>query len=79
MSGLTDVDAISLTSLQLHRGGELTGTQLARVIALAYAANLLFKLGMVQAIAGRGAAWPVARGFSASLAVLALALLLASS
>lgn len=53
VSGLTDVDAISLSSLQLFKQGKLYETQVVMVIAIAYLSNLAFKLGMLGFIGGK--------------------------
>lgn len=71
-AGLTDVDAITLSTLQLFGRGQLTATEVARAMLLAYTANLGFKLLMVASIAGRALALRVAGGFGAVLAGLLL-------
>lgn len=75
LSGLTDVDAISLSSLDMYSRKSLEAAIAVRVIALAYTANLLFKFGMVWTIAGRGPALKVAPGFGMVLAGLLLGVL----
>ncbi|HSW14512.1 MAG TPA: DUF4010 domain-containing protein, partial [Solimonas sp.] len=67
VSGLTDVDAITLSTLDLHRNGRVEASVVVRVIVLAYCANLLFKFGMAWSIAGRGLAWKLAPAFAAVL------------
>ena len=47
VSGLTDVDAITLSSLQLYSMGSLSGANVAVSVVLAVAANSVFKLGVV--------------------------------
>ena len=47
VSGLTDVDAITLSSLQLYGMGSLSGANVAVSVVLAVAANSVFKLGVV--------------------------------
>ena len=47
VSGLTDVDAITLSSLQLYGMGSLSSTNVAVSVVLAVAANSVFKLGVV--------------------------------
>ncbi|AXQ29082.1 MgtC/SapB family protein [Solimonas sp. K1W22B-7] len=76
LSGLTDVDAISLSTLNLFGRGSVDAVVVLRVIVLAYAANLLFKFGVVWSIAGVGAAKKLAPEFGAMLAALLLGLLL---
>ena len=44
ISGLTDVDALTLSVAQLHSGGEAPGFDAWRVIFLATLSNLLFKI-----------------------------------
>lgn len=64
-SGLTDVDAITLSSLRLFNLGQLTEQQTVTAIALAVLANLAFKFGMVIFIGGWTLARQVAIGFAA--------------
>jgi len=64
-SGLTDVDAIVLSSLRLFNLGQLSEHQTVTAIALAFLANLAFKFGMVVFIGGRALARQVAPGFAA--------------
>ncbi|MBI5659098.1 MAG: DUF4010 domain-containing protein [Nitrosomonadales bacterium] len=64
-SGLTDVDAITLSSLRLFNLGQLNEQQTVTAIALAVLANLAFKFGMVIFIGGRALAGRVAIGFGA--------------
>jgi uncharacterized membrane protein (DUF4010 family) len=71
-SGLTDVDAIVLSSLRLLNLGQLSEQQAVIAIAIGFLSNLVFKFGMVIAIGGWGLARQVAVGFAAiSLGVLA--------
>ncbi len=64
-SGLTDVDAIILSSLRLFNLGQLSEHQTVIAIALAFLSNLAFKFGMVVFIGGRALARQVAIGFGA--------------
>ncbi|MDH4286984.1 MAG: MgtC/SapB family protein [Gallionella sp.] len=64
-SGLTDVDAITLSSLRLFNLGQLSERQTVTAIALAFLSNLAFKFGMVVFIGGRALARQVAAGFGA--------------
>jgi uncharacterized membrane protein (DUF4010 family) len=64
-SGLTDVDAITLSSLRLFNLGQLSEQQTVTSIALAFLSNLAFKFGMVVFIGGWALARQVAIGFSA--------------
>jgi len=77
VAGLTDVDAITLSTLQLFGRGQLSAAEVTRAILLAYASNLGFKLLMVAFIAGRALALKVAVGFAATLAGLLLGLAVA--
>jgi uncharacterized membrane protein (DUF4010 family) len=65
VSGLTDVDAITLSSLRLFNLGQLSQHQATTSIALAFVANLAFKFGMVIFIGGKNLARYVATGFAA--------------
>jgi uncharacterized membrane protein (DUF4010 family) len=56
-SGLTDIDAITLSTLQLASAGSLSAIQAALAISLAYAASIALKFGIVLGFAG----WPAAR------------------
>ncbi len=47
VSGLTDVDPITLSSLRLHELGKLTQTEVVTAISIAYVANMAFKFGMI--------------------------------
>lgn len=51
-SGLTDVDAITLSSLRMFNLEKLTAAQTITAIALATLSNLAFKTGLVVAIGG---------------------------
>lgn len=53
ISGLTDVDAISLSTLRLFNLDQLQGQQVATSIALAILSNICFKLGMILVVGGR--------------------------
>ena len=52
VSGLTDVDAITLSTLRLYGLGKLQPVQAVIAIVLALVSNILFKLGLVFAIGG---------------------------
>jgi len=52
LSGLTDVDAIALSSLRLFTVGKLDATQAVTSITLAVLSNLGFKIGLVFVIGG---------------------------
>lgn len=53
VSGLTDVDAITLSSLRLFNMGNLASGQVAIAVVLAIIANTVFKLGLVLVVGGR--------------------------
>jgi uncharacterized membrane protein (DUF4010 family) len=71
-SGLTDVDAITLSSLRLFNLGQLSEQQTVTAIALAVLANLAFKFGMVVFIGG----WALARQVATGLGAIACGVLL---
>ncbi|SFI91524.1 MgtC/SapB family protein [Nitrosomonas sp. Nm34] len=50
ISGLTDVDAITLSSLRLLDLGQLQVTEAVTAITLAVISNIIFKLGLILAI-----------------------------
>jgi uncharacterized membrane protein (DUF4010 family) len=52
VSGLTDVDAITLTALHLHNSESIGGSTAATGIALAVGANLLLKSALVWVVGG---------------------------
>lgn len=52
-SGLTELDAIALSTLRLFDTGKLGSVQAANAIALAILSNLCFKLGLLAWVAGR--------------------------
>ena len=66
-SGLTDVDAIALSSLRLHNQDRLAETEAVISIALATLSNLVFKSGLVVSIGGA----PLARRTLPGLAAIA--------
>ncbi|MDD2720900.1 MAG: MgtC/SapB family protein [Gallionella sp.] len=71
VSGLTDVDAITLSSLRLFTLKQLDEQQTVTTIAIAFLSNLSFKFGLVYFIGGRELAKRVAGGFAAiSLGVM---------
>ncbi|MBI3903222.1 MAG: MgtC/SapB family protein [Nitrosomonadales bacterium] len=76
VSGLTDVDAITLSSLRLFTLQKLSSDQAVTSIALAYLANMMFKFGLVISIGGKELAKHVATGFGAMAAGVTLGLVL---
>lgn len=65
VSGLTDVDAITLSSLRLFGQEKLLAAAATTAILLATLANLVFKFGIVVSVAGRELAQRVLGGFAA--------------
>ena len=76
VSGLTDVDAIALSSLRLFHLDKLSSVQTVTSISLAFLSNMLFKFGMAASIGGLALAKHLAVGFLAIAAGVALGLLL---
>jgi uncharacterized membrane protein (DUF4010 family) len=76
VSGLTDVDAISLSSIRLLGIGKIGAAAAAQSILVAALANLAFKLGLVWFIAGRELFRPVALGFTMIAAGIGLGMAL---
>lgn len=76
VSGLTDVDAITLSTLRLQAMDKLAGGPAITAICLAIVANLVFKSGLVLAAGGRQLAASVLPGFAAAALGLGLALML---
>lgn len=76
VSGLTDVDAIALSSLRLFQMEKLSSEQAVISISLAFLANMLFKFGMAASIGGIALAKHIAAGFIAIATGVALGLLL---
>jgi uncharacterized membrane protein (DUF4010 family) len=75
ISGLTDVDAITLSSLHLFELGKLEANQAITAITLAILSNIGFKLGLIFFIGSRFLARQCVSGMLASAAGLGLALL----
>jgi uncharacterized membrane protein (DUF4010 family) len=73
VSGLTDVDAITLSSLRLHNLDRLSVQGVVNVITLATLANLVFKSVLTLSIGG----WPMARHAMAGMGAAGLGLLAA--
>jgi uncharacterized membrane protein (DUF4010 family) len=64
-SGLTDVDAITLSTLRLLNLGKVEATPAAIAILLAMLANLTFKTGLAFGLGGRVLGWRVVAGMLA--------------
>lgn len=76
ISGLTDVDAITLSSLRLFDMDKLNQHQVVIAIALAFLSNMAFKFGMVMFIGGMTLAKHVVPGFMAMGAGVGLGMLI---
>ncbi|HEY5762348.1 MAG TPA: MgtC/SapB family protein [Rhodocyclaceae bacterium] len=63
VSGLTDVDAITLSSLRLYGLGKLSASDAVTAILIATLSNLVFKLGIVSMVGGALLTRRVAAGF----------------
>lgn len=63
VSGLTDVDAITLSSLRLFGMAKLDAAETVTSILIAMLANLGFKLGIIAVVGGRKLAIAAAAGF----------------
>jgi uncharacterized membrane protein (DUF4010 family) len=75
-SGLTDVDAISLSSLRLFEQGKLHADQTVLAISIACLSNLAFKFGLVAFIGGKALAQRCALGVGAVALGIAVGVLL---
>ena len=72
VSGLTDVDAITLSSLRLYALERLELVATVTALGIAMLANLCFKLGLASVIGGRALALRAAAGMaSVALGLLA--------
>ena len=78
VSGLTDVDAITLSSLRLFGLGKLQAAETVAAIALGIMSNIGFKLGLVFFVGGPLLAKRCAVGMIATAAGIGLALLLSA-
>lgn len=76
VSGLTDLDAITLSSLRLFDLGQLNAAQVAGSVGIAYFSNMLFKFGLLLFIGGKELARLAALGFLAICAGVGLGWLL---
>lgn len=68
ISGLTDVDAITLSSGRLVEQGNIVADAAAMAIALAMSANMLFKAAVTVAVGGRRLGRLAPMGFALPLA-----------
>lgn len=69
LSGLTDMDAITLSTAQLVRADRLDVDTAWRAILIGGMSNIVFKGGVVMALGGRALWKPVFKGFGVALAV----------
>lgn len=74
VSGLTDVDAITLSSLRLQEIGRIDDREAVVAIALAIIANLAFKAALALAVGGRRLGAQCLAGFGATMLAVAAAL-----
>jgi len=74
-SGLTDVDAITLSSLRLFQMDKLSSAQAVISISIAFVSNMAFKFGLAVSIGGMALAKHIAVGFVAITTGVALGLL----
>lgn len=65
VSGLTDVDAITLSTMRLFGQEKLAAHEATTAILIATMANLVFKLGIVATVGGPRLTGKVAAGFAA--------------
>jgi uncharacterized membrane protein (DUF4010 family) len=72
VSGLTDVDAITLSSMRLFGLGNLQPQQVRTTVLLALLANIAFKSGLAASIGGTALARQVLPGMAAVAAGLVL-------
>jgi len=77
LAGLTDVDAITLSVVDMHRGG-LPAATAAAAICLAALTNTVVKVGVAISVGGAAVGRPVAGTLGAGLAAGAAALAVAS-
>jgi uncharacterized membrane protein (DUF4010 family) len=76
LSGLTDLDAITLSTARLTATGSVTPETLWRVTVIAMLSNLAFKLGIVRALGGPSLFRRVAPFYAIGFVVAAALLLL---
>lgn len=74
VSGLTDVDAITLTSLRLFELGKLQAAEAVTAISLGIMSNTVFKLGLIYFIGSALIAKRCATGMIATMGGIGLAL-----
>lgn len=69
VSGLTDMDAITLSAAQMFREERIDGATSWRIIVIAMLANLVFKAGAVAVLGSRRLAWLITILFGLTLAI----------
>jgi uncharacterized membrane protein (DUF4010 family) len=68
ISGLTDLDAITLSTGQLADSKKIEARASWQVILVAFLANFLFKFGIVASLGSAGLTWRIGGAFAAALA-----------
>ena len=76
VAGLTDVDAITLSSLRLHNLGQIEAAQAVIAIGIALIANMAFKFGLVSFIGGKDLARHCLPGMAAIVVGMGIGLAL---
>lgn len=76
LSGLTDVEPIAIANMKLFSLGSIDAATATRAIAIAFVANLVFKLGIVFTAADRALRRPVMIGFTVLFVGVLVGLLL---
>jgi uncharacterized membrane protein (DUF4010 family) len=76
VSGLTDVDPITLSSLHLFELGKLTQSEVVTAISIAYIANMTFKFGMIVFIGSAQLIRRTALGMAAIVLTMAVSWML---
>ncbi len=67
ISGLTDLDAITLSTLNMAKLGNVDGPTVAWVIVIALCANMVFKAGLTWVVGGHELARRVTTGYAITL------------
>lgn len=67
LSGLTDMDAITLSTSQLAAGGQMAAGTVWRAVLIASLANMIFKIGMISALGTRALLLRVGAAFGVAL------------
>lgn len=75
LSGLTDMDAITLSTVQMLQGKQLGADTAWRLILIASMANLVFKIGIVVALGNRELLWRAGGFFAFAFVVGTLILI----